>query len=218
MAEYDADKTKMSEGQMILARKGTDVYAKTAFTQNSKTQEHAVFAEKTNDGKYASYLLFEDAKTALKSIQKNPPMDFSKEATLPNEMYSTTVKVGGKEYYAETYTDEGGSEQITCFDDNGKPKYQFSQRKDGTSETMAYQDIRIGNSNNLCQVNGYKAYTMEDDAEGNPILVDESGNKYKVTFKIDETTHKVTEVKVEDSNGKDVTTKDFAWFVKYFKG
>lgn len=68
---------------MILARKGTDVYAKTAFTQNSKTQEHAVFAEKTNDGKYASYLLFEDAKTALKSIQKNPPMDFSKEATLP---------------------------------------------------------------------------------------------------------------------------------------
>ena len=96
MADYDANKTKTSEEQMILARKGTDVYAKTAFTQNSKTQEHAVFAEKTNDGKYASYLLFEDAKTALKSIRNDPPMDFSKEEELPNEMYRTTVKVGGK--------------------------------------------------------------------------------------------------------------------------
>ncbi len=60
--------------------------------KNSKTQEHAVFAEKTNDGKYASYLLFEDAKTALKSIRNDPPMDFSKEEELPNEMYRTTVK------------------------------------------------------------------------------------------------------------------------------
>ena len=218
MADYDANKTKTSEGQMILARKGTDVYMKTAFTENSKTQEHAVFAEKTNDGKYASYLLFEDAKTALKSIRNDPPMDFSKEEELPNEMYSTTVKVGGKEYYAETYTDGNGSEQTTCFGENGMPKYQFFQRKDGTSETTVYQTIRIGNSNNLCQVNGYKAYTMEKDAEGKPILVDESGNKYKVTIEFDQTTHKVTEVKVEDSNGKDVTTKDFAWFVKYLKG
>ena len=218
MADYDANKTKTSEGQMILARKGTDVYMKTAFTENSKTQEHAVFAEKTNDGKYASYLLFEDAKTALKSIRNDPPMDFSKEEELPKEMYSTTVKVGGKEYYAETYTDGNGSEQTTCFGDNGMPKYQFFQRKDGTSETTVYQTIRIGNSNNLCQVNGYKAYTMEKDAEGKPILVDESGNKYKVTIEFDQTTHKVTEVKVEDSNGKDVTTKDFAWFVKYLKG
>lgn len=218
MADYDANKTKTSEGQMILARKGTDVYAKTAFTQNSKTQEYAVFAEKTNDGKYASYLLFEDAKTALKSIRNDPPMDFSKEEELPNEMYSTTVKVGGKEYYAETYTDGNGSEQTTCFGDNGMPKYQFFQRKDGTSETTVFQTIRIGNSNNLCQVNGYKAYTMEKDAEGKPILVDESGNKYKVTFKFDGTTGVCTDVKVENSNGKDVTTKDFAWFVKYFKG
>ena len=218
MADYDANKTKTSEGQMILARKGTDVYMKTAFTENSKTQEHAVFAEKTNDGKYASYLLFEDAKTALKSIRNDPPMDFSKEEELPNEMYSTTVKVGGKEYYAETYTDGNGSEQTTCFGDNGMPKYQFFQRKDGTSETTVFQTIRIGNSNNLCQVNGYKAYTMEKDAEGKPILVDESGNKYKVTFKFDGTTGVCTDVKVENSNGKDVTTKDFAWFVKYFKG
>ncbi len=81
---------------MILARKGTDVYMKTAFTENSKTQEHAVFAEKTNDGKYASYLLFEDAKTALKSIRNDPPMDFSKEEELPNEMYSTTVRSAAK--------------------------------------------------------------------------------------------------------------------------
>ena len=217
MADYDANKTKTSEGQMILARKGTDVYAKTAFTQNSKTQEHAMFAEKTNDGKYASYLLFEDAKTALKSIRNDPPMDFSKEEELPNEMYRTTVKVGGKEYYAETYTDKNGSEQIICFDENGMPKYQFSQRKDGTSETTVFQTIRIGNSNNLCKVNGYKVYTMENDAEHNPILVDESGNKYKVTFKLDETTGVCTDVKVENSNGENVTD-DFAWFVKYFKG
>lgn len=216
MAEYDATKTKTGEGQMIEARKGDDVYVKTAFTQKGKTQAHAVFAEKTNNGKYARYLLFEDAKTALKSIQDDPLMDFSKEEELPNEMYSTTVKVGGKEYYAETYTDEGGSEQITCFDENGKPKYQFSQRKDGTSETMAYQTIRFGNSNNLCQVNGYKVYTMENDAEGKPILVDESGNKYKVTFEVDQTTHKYVGMKVKDSSGKDVT-KDFAWFDSYIK-
>ncbi len=218
MAEYDATKTKTGEGQMIEARKGNDVYVKTVATQKGKTQEVAVFAEKTNDGKYARYLLFEDAKTALKSIRNDPPMDFSKEEELPKEMYRTTVKVGGKEYYAETYTDENGSEQTTCFDENGMPKYQFSQRKDGTSETMAYQTIRFGFSNNLCQVNGYKVYTTENDTEGKPILVDESGNEYKVTFEVDQTTHKVTEVKVEDSNGKDVTKEDFAWFVKYFKG
>ena len=80
-----------------------------------------------------------------------------------------------------------------------------------------YQTIQIGKSNNLCQINGYKVYTTEDDTEGKPILVDESGNKYKVTFEVDQTTHKVTEVKVEDSNGKDVTD-DFEWFVKFFKG
>ena len=116
-------------------------------------------------------------------------MDFSEEEKLPNEMYCTTVKVGGKEYYAETYTDENGSEQTTCFGDNGMPKYQFSQRKDGTSETTVYQTIQIGKSNNLCQINGYKVYTMK----------------------------KYTEVKVENSNGKDVTD-DFEWLVKFFKG
>lgn len=214
MADYDANKTKTSEETMTIARKGTDVYMKTAFTQNSKTKEQAVFAEKTNDGKYASYLLLEDAKTALKSIQENPPMDFSKEKELPREMYRTTVKVGGKEYYAETYTDENGSEQIICFDENGMPKYQFSQRKDGTSETTVYQTIRIGNSNNLCQVNGYKVYTMEKDEEKNSILVDESGNKYKVTFEFDQTTHKYVGMEVKDSSGKTVT-QDFAWLDNY---
>ena len=59
---------------------------------------------------------------------------------------------------------------------------------------------------------------MKNDAEGNRILVDESGNKYKVTIEFDQTTHKYTEVKVENSNGKDVTKEDFAWFVKYIKG
>ena len=217
MADYDANKTKTLEGQMIVARKGTDVYVKTVMTQEGKTQKNAVFAEKTNDGKYASYMLFEDDKTALKNIQNNPYMDFSEEEKLPNEMYRTTVKVGGKEYYAETYTDENGSEQTTCFGDNGMPKYQFSQRKDGTSETTVYQTIQIGKSNNLCQINGYMVYTMKNDAEGNRILVDESGNKYKVTSEFDQTTHKYTEVKVENSNGKDVTD-DFEWFVKFFKG
>lgn len=216
MADYDASKTKTSEGQMILARKGTDVYMKTAFTENSKTQESAVLAQKTNDGKYAYYTLFESAKAALKTIQKKPLMDFSKAEKLPNEMYSTTVKVGGKEYYAETYTDGNGSEQTTCFGDNGMPKYQFFQRKDGTSETMVYQTIRIGNSNNLCQVNGYKVYTMENDTEGKPILVDESGNKYKVTFEVDQTTYKYVGMKVKDSNGK-VVTDDFAWLDNYYK-
>ena len=216
MADYDANKTKTLEGQMIVARKGTDVYVKTVMTQEGKTQKNAVFTEKTNDGKYASYLLFEDAKTALKSIRNNPPMDFSKEEELPKEMYRTTVKVGGKEYYAETYTDENGSEQTTCFGDNGMPKYQFSQRKDGTSETTVYQTIRIGDSNNLCQVNGYKVYTMKNDAEGNSILVDESGNKYKLIIKFDQTTHKYTGIEVKDSNGDDAKG-NFAWLDNYFK-
>ena len=66
----------------------------------------------------------------------------------------------------------------------------FLQRKDGTSETTVYQTIRIGNSNNLCQINGYKVYAMKNDAEGNRILVDESGNKYKVTIKFDQAAHK----------------------------
>lgn len=216
MADYDANKTKTLEGQMIVARKGTNVYVKTVMTQGGKTQKNAVFAEKTNDGKYANYMLFEDAKTALKRIQNNPPMDFSKEEELPKEMYRTTVKVGGKEYYAETYTDEGGSEQTTCFGDNGMPKYQFSQRKDGTSETTVYQTIRIGNSNNLCQINGYKAYTMANDADGSSILVDESGNKYKVAIKFDQNNNKYTGIEVTDSNGK-VVTDDFAWLDNYFK-
>ena len=221
MAEYDATKTKTLEGQMIVARKGTDVYVKTVMTQGGKTQKNAVFAEKTNDGKYANYMLFEDAKTALKRIQNNPPMDFSKEEELPKEMYRTTVKVGGKEYYAETYTieggsEEGGSEQIICFDETGMPKYQFSQRKDGTSETTVYQTIRIGNSNNLCQINGYKAYTMANDADGSSILVDESGNKYKVAIKFDQNNNKYTGIEVTDSNGK-VVTDAFAWLDNYFK-
>lgn len=216
VAEYEG-KTKKGEGTIIMARKDTDVYMKTAFTENNKTQEHAVFAQKTKDGKYAYYMLFENDKAALKDIQDNPLMDFSKEEEVPKEMYSTTVKVGGKDYYAETYTDKNGSEQTTCFGDDGMPKYQFSTKKTGgTSETIAYQDIRIGNSNNLCNVKGYKVYTLESGEKG-LILVDESGTKYNVTIKFNQTTHECTEVKVENSNGVDVT-KDFAWLVKYFKG
>lgn len=217
MAEYDADKAKTSDGTMIVARKGNDVYMEYSFTENGKTRGNAVFGQKTNDGKYAYYVLFKSDKAALKSIQKKPLMDFSKEEELPEEMYSTTVKVGGKEYYAETYTTESGSEETICFDDTGMPKYQFSQKKDGSSETTVYQAIRTGNSNNLCQVNGYKVYTMENDAEHNQILVDESGNKYKVTFEVDQNTHEFTKVTVENSNGDDVT-KDFAWLVNYFMG
>ena len=79
-----------------------------------------------------------------------------------------------------------------------------------------YQTIRIGNSNNLCQINGYKAYTMANDADGSSILVDESGNKYKVAIKFDQNNNKYTGIEVTDSNGK-VVTDDFAWLDNYFK-
>mgnify|MGYP000799416441 CR=1 FL=1 len=60
------------------------------------------------------------------------------------------------------------------------------------------------------------AYTMANDADGSSILVDESGNKYKVTFEVDQTTHKYVGMKVTDSNGK-VVTDDFAWLDSYIK-
>lgn len=220
IVEYDASKTKTLEGQMIEARKDNDAYVKTVITQEGKTQKRAVFAKKTNDGKYAHYMLFEDAKTALITIRDQPLIDFSKKEVLPKEMYRTTVKVGGKEYYAETYTiesgsEKGGSEEIICFDERGMPKYQFFQRKDGTFDTMVYQSIQFGNSNNLCQVNDYKAYTRESSAEGE-ILVDERGNKYNVAIKTAQNINKYAGMEVRDSSGKDVTG-EFAWFDNYYK-
>lgn len=167
-----------------------------------------------NKSTWDQYLLFRSSKAAVKSRSEDD-IDLSLGTLiankLPTQMWSTKVKVGPTEYYAEVYK-YYSYEYTTCFTEDGKPVYQFVRdlnEKQLESATL-YKTIQVGSgtSKGLCALpSGTKTYSFDDNTG---TLIDANGNKF--TLQEDATTG----IKVLDQTGKDVTD-DFKWLTDFFE-
>lgn len=167
-----------------------------------------------NKSTWDQYLLFRSSKAAIKSRSEDD-VDLSLgvliASKLPTQMWSTKVKVGPTEYYAEVYK-YYSYEYTTCFTEDGKPVYQFVRdlnEKQLESATL-YKTIQVGSgtSKGLCALpTDTKTYSFDDNTGS---LTDAKGNVF--TLKEDGTTG----IKVYDKAGKEVTD-DFKWLTDFFE-
>lgn len=208
----DGSVARSTDGR--AARKGENCYVSmTTLGKNNKQQSVEVLTLK-NKSTWDQYLLFRSSKAAVKSRSEddiNLSLGALIASTQPTQMWSTKVKVGPTEYYAEVYK-YYSYEYTTCFTEDGKPVYQFVRdlsEKQLESATL-YKTIQVGSgtSKGLCALpTDTKAYSFDDNTGS---LTDAKGNVF--TLKEDGTTG----IKVYDKDGKDVTD-DFEWLTDFFE-
>lgn len=196
------------------ARKGENCYVSMATLGKNNKQQLIETLMLKNKSTWDQYLLFRSSKAAVKSRSEDD-IDLSLGTLiankLPTQMWSTKVKVGPTEYYAEVYK-YYSYEYTTCFTEDGKPVYQFVRdlnEKQLESATL-YKTIQVGSgtSKGLCALpTGTKTYSFDDNTG---TLIDANGNKF--TLQEDATTG----IKVLDQTGKDVTD-DFKWLTDFFE-
>ena len=217
MVEYDEDGSAEDSTDGCVAAKGNSVYMKATLSgKNQKQQSIEELMLKEFDYNN-SYLLLRGSKVAVRtSSYKSQSDDNISLGTLiteklPSQMWSTTVKVGPTEYYAEVYN-AYSSEYTTCFTADGKPVYQFVRELNEKQLDRAtlYKTIQAGSgtSKGLCALpSGTKTYSFDDNTGS---LTDAKGNVF--TLKEDGTTG----IKVYNEAGKDVTD-DFKWLSDFFE-
>lgn len=199
------------------ARKGENCYVSMATLGKNNKQQLIETLMLKNKSTWDQYLLFRSSKAAVKSRSEDD-IDLSLGVLiankLPTQMWSTKVKVGPTEYYAEVYK-YYSYEYTTCFTEDGKPVYQFVRdfrdlnEKQLESATL-YKTIQVGSgtSKGLCALpSGTKTYSFDDNTGS---LTDAKGNVF--TLKEDATTG----IKVYNEAGKDVTD-DFKWLSDFFE-
>ena len=212
---YGKDGSAARSIDVRAARKGENCYVSMATLGKNNKQQLIETLMLKNQSTWDQYLLLRSSKVAVKArIQKDVDLSLGvliAPPTLPTQMWSTKVKVGPTEYYAEVYKNYS-YEYTTCFTADGKPVYQFVRdlnEKQLESATL-YKTIQVGSgtSKGLCALpTGTKTYSFDDN---NGRLTDAKGNVF--TLKEDGTTG----VKVYDEAGKDVTN-DFKWLTDFFK-
>lgn len=196
------------------ARKGENCYVSMATLGKNNKQQLIETLMLKNQSTWDQYLLLRSSKVAVKAgSQKDVDLSLGAliASKLPTQMWSTKVKVGPTEYYAEVYK-YYSYEYITCFTADGKPVYQFVRdlnEKQLESATL-YKTIQVGSdtSKGLCALpTGTKTYSLDDE---NGTLTDAKGNVF--TLQEDATTG----IKVLDKDKNDVTD-DFKWLTDFFK-
>lgn len=195
------------------ARKGENCYVSMATLGKNNKQQLIETLMLKNKSTWDQYLLFRSSKAAVKARSEDD-IDLSLGTLiankLPTQMWSTKVKVGPTEYYAEVYK-YYSYEYTTCFTADGKPVYQFVRdlnEKQLESATL-YKTIQVGSgtSKGLCALpTGTKTYTFNEnntltDAKGNVFTLQENGT---------------TGIKVLDKDGNDVTD-DIKWLTDFFE-
>ena len=216
MVEYDEDGSAEDSTDGFVAAKGNSVYMKATLSgKNQKQQSIEELMLKEFDYNNG-YVLLRGSKVAVRiSSQKtqsndNISLDTLITDTLPDLMWSTKVKVGPTEYYAEVYNN-GSTEHTICFTADGKPVYRFVRKlneKQLDSATL-YKTIQAGSgtSKGLCEMPaGFKKYSFNFM---NKTLTDASGNVFTLEPQKN-SDGDVTSVKVLDKTGKDVSD-DFKW-------
>lgn len=218
MVEYDEDGSAEDSTDGCVAAKGNSVYMKATLSgKNQKQQSIEELMLKEFDYNN-SYLLLRGSKVAVRtSSYKSQSDDNISLGTLiteklPSQMWSTTVKVGPTEYYAEVYN-AYSSEYTTCFTADGKPVYQFVRELNEKQLDRAtlYKTIQAGSgtSKGLCRMpDGFKKYSADFR---NNTLTDAKGNVFTI-----ETNNKGDVTSVKDNTGKDVSD-DFKWVYDLFE-
>ena len=218
MVEYDEDGSAEDSTVGCFAAKGNNVYMKVTLSgKNQKQQliEELMLKEFDYNN---SYLLLRGSKVAVRtSSYKSQSDDNISLGTLiteklPSQMWSTTVKVGPTEYYAEVYN-AYSSEYTTCFTADGKPVYQFVRELNEKQLDRAtlYKTIQAGSgtSKGLCTMPaGLKKYSVDFMTN---TLTDAKGNVFTI-----ETNNKGDVTSVKDNTGKDVSD-DFKWVYDLFE-
>ena len=218
MVEYDEDGSAEDSTDGCVAAKGNSVYMKATLSgKNQKQQSIEELMLKEFDYNN-SYLLLRGSKVAVRtSSYKSQSDDNISLGTLiteklPSQMWSTTVKVGPTEYYAEVYN-AYSSEYTTCFTADGKPVYQFVRELNEKQLDRAtlYKTIQAGSgtSKGLCTMPaGLKKYSVDFRTN---TLTDAKGNVFTI-----ETNDKGDVTSVKDNTGKDVSD-DFKWVYDLFE-
>lgn len=225
--EYDANNALVATASEVSASKDNWGYiAMSVNDTRGENFEGKYVIEKANDGKTYQYTTFDGGNYAIKATGGlNGENIFDTDASkLPNSMYTTTVKINNKDYYAETYTetktvsDSSGNsktvlvDNVICFDSpvNGNVVYCITKYRTpmgGVSMVIIAIKTIQNNSKGLCQLKqGCKVYT---EIPGTSVpgmkLKDANGNIFIVGG--DET------LTVTDANGQDVTSQ-FQWLTK----
>lgn len=215
--EYDEDGSAGGSTDVCVAVKGNKAHTKMILSgKNQKQQliEELMLKEFDYNN---SYRLLRGSKVAVRtSSYKSLSNDNLSLGTLitdklPNQMWSTKVKVGPTEYYAEVYKTDY-RECTVCFTKDGKPVYQFERRlstKQLDSATL-YKTIQAGSgtSKGLCKMpDDFKKYSLDFSTN---TIADANGNMFTI-----ETNNKGDVTSVKDNTGKDVTD-DFKWVYDFF--
>lgn len=210
--EYDEDGSAEGSTDVCVAVKGNKAHTKMILSRKNQKQqliEELMLKEFDYNN---SYLLLRGSKVAVRtSSYKSLSNDNLSLGTLitdklPSQMWSTEVKVGPTEYYAEVYKTDY-RECTVCFTKDGKPVYQFERRlstKQLDSATL-YKTIQAGSgtSKGLCKMpDGFKKYSLDFSTN---TIADANGNVFTI-----ETNDEGDITSVKDNTGKDVSD-DFKW-------
>lgn len=202
------------------ARKGENCYVSMATLGKNNKQQLIETLMLKNNSTWDQYLLFRSSKAAVKSRSEDD-VDLSLgnliASTQPTQMWSTKVKVGPTEYYAEVYNMYSAYEYTTCFTADGKPVYQFVRdlREKQLNSATLYKTIQVGSgtSKGLCEMpTGTKTYSFDNK---NGTLSDAKGNVFTLQPQKN-SKEELIGFKVFDKNNKDVTD-DFKWVNDFFK-
>ena len=204
-----------------VAVKGGNVYIKMTLSVKNQKQL-SVEQLMLKEGDYNNnYLLLRGSKVAVRTSsyksESDDPISLGTLITekLPRQMWSTKVKVGPTEYYAEVYNTDS-RECTVCFTTDGKPVYQFerSLSTKRLDNATLYKTIQAGSgsSKRLCRIpTGFKTYSFDFK---NDTLTDANDNVFTLEFQTNGEGD-VTSVKVFDKNNKDVSN-NFKWVYDFY--
>lgn len=207
---YGKDGSVARSADGYLAAKDDNVYMK-AILSGKNQKQRSVEQLMLKEGDYNNgYVLLCDSKVAVrisseKSLSNdNISLDTLITDKLPDLMWSTKVKVGPTEYYAEVYK-YYSYEYTICFTEDGKPVYRFVRDLNEKQLKIAtlYKTILSGTSKGLCTMpDGFKKYSIDFTTN---TLTDAKGNVFTI-----ETNEKGDVTSVKDNTGN-VVTDDFKW-------
>ena len=217
---YSSSGDVLSSIQTRMAQKDSDLYLNLTIAIKNRKTKTTEFLTLKEGSLSNTYMLFRNSKVAANVGSSDIDDDFTDTGIateLPARMWSTTVKVGPTDYYAEVYRDED-AEYTLCFGTNGDPVYMFAKSlyTGNLEASYLYKTIQAGSgsSKRLCRIpTGFKTYSY-DFRNGTSTLTDANGN----VFTLEPQTNgagDVTSVKVFDKNNKDVSN-NFKWVYDFY--
>ena len=215
---YSSSGDVLSSIQTRMAQKDSDLYLNLTIAIKNRKAKTSEFLTLKEGSLSNTYMLFRNSKVAANVGSSDIDDDFTDTGIateLPARMWSTTVKVGPTDYYAEVYRDED-AEYTLCFGTNGDPVYMFEKSlyTGNLEASYLYKTIQagVGSSRKLCALpRNFKNYRL--DLEEN-VFYDANDNKYTLNPKTD-STGKFVGFTVLDKSGKEVTN-NFKWVRELF--